>query len=250
MKNAFVMSALSILMFGSLQVNAASGHQWTKADVDQYMAIMGNLKGIKALPGTGFAVAEGAGETFMISADGRFVMRQVEVLDTWNGKVIRNLQDTTSLDRIDFTSMKLKLDELLTFTVGNPKSAENVIFIDPRCGYCKGMIEQVKKMQATHRFRIVVAPILGEESIEIAKRLTCMDRAQATAAILNNSYQSLPATKEGCDTEPMSRALIVARLLGRNAVPFVVSSTGDVHRGFVKDLQAKLTADLTRATAR
>jgi hypothetical protein len=48
----------------------------------------------------------------------------------------------------------------------------------------------------------------------------------------------------------MSRALIVARLLGRNAVPFVVSSTGDVHRGFVKDLQAKLTADLTRATAR
>lgn len=247
MKKSILSAVFAVLTLGSISAGAAPGYQWTEKDIDQYKSIMSKLKGIKALPGTGFAIAEGAGESFMISANGRFVMRQVEVLDTWNGNIIRNLADTENLERVDFSTMKLRLDELLTFTVGKSSSPENVIFIDPKCGYCKAMLEQIKKMQATHKFRIVVAPILGEESVDIAKRLSCADKSQAVFAILNNSYTTLPAAKDGCDTEPMSRAIVVARLLGGNAVPFLVSSTGDIHRGFTKDLSGKLAEDIARA---
>lgn len=246
MKKNILKFIVAAIAFGSLSANAASGYRWTEKDIDQYKEIMGKLKGIKALPGTGFAIAEGAGSSFMISANGRFVMREVEVLDTWNGKVIRNLDDAQNLERIDFSTMKLRLDELLTFKVGKPTAPENVIFVDPKCGYCKAMLEQVKTMLSTHNFRIVVAPILGEESISIAKRLSCVDKKVAVNAILNNSYADLPSPKEGCDTEPMSRAIIVARLLGNNAVPFTVFSSGNIQRGFVKDLRGTISQDLAR----
>ncbi len=245
LKGLKCISALLTAMFVCQSANAV---QFSDSDIEQYREVLKYMKGMKNLPGTGFNIAEGGQEgrteTFLISSNGRFVIRNVEVIDTWNGHLMKSLDDVAFLNKIDFSKMRIRMDEMLTFTVGKAGAKENVIFVDPKCPYCKTMLEQIQKMTSTHRFRIVVSPILGEESVEISKRLNCVaDKSVAVKALLTNNYANLPPVKEGCDTEPMSRAIVIGRLLGNNAVPFLVSSTGEIHRGMVKDLAGTLAND-------
>ncbi|MFZ4700802.1 MAG: disulfide isomerase DsbC N-terminal domain-containing protein [Candidatus Methylumidiphilus sp.] len=93
-----------------------------------------NIEGLKALPIHGLNMVKAGGKTFFMSDNGRFVITGT-LLDVWNRVAVTELDQVDQIaNRIDLSSMKLKIDDLGPATVGTGK-AQVVVFVDPRCPY-------------------------------------------------------------------------------------------------------------------
>lgn len=205
---------------------------------------IGAISAVKQLPIGGVNIIESDKGVFFVSANGRFVWKG-PVFDVWNNQPIKDVADVDKwVDRIDLKKIGVDLDQLASFTVGKGNE-ETVIFISPECPHCQNILEQVSKLTEKYKFRLVLFP-LGQKAFEHTKKLWCAGPEKGMPVLLSQKYDELPEGK--CDTTPLQRTLVVARVIGLPAVPYVIRADGKTHRGGMKDLAAWL-ADKPQETA-
>jgi thiol:disulfide interchange protein DsbC len=208
------------------------------ADADALLN--GPIEGLKALPIHGLQLVKAGGKTFLMSSNGRFVI-QGTLLDVWNQVAIADLADVDRIaNRIDLAKMKLRIDDLAAVTVGTGKPPV-VVFVDPRCPYCKQVQQQLLALKDRYTFKLVAVPVLGPESQNLVVRLSCLAQTphkdQARAALLQQAYDRLPAEVAAtCDRQPLQRALVTAHLFGIDAVPFLIAPDGRTFKGAPENL--------------
>lgn len=198
---------------------------------------IGAIKAVKQLPITGVNIIESDKGVFFVSANGRFVFKG-PIFDVWNSQPVKDMADVDKwVDRVDLKKIGVNLDQLASFTLG--KGAEEVvIFISPDCKHCQDIVEQAGKLTDKYKFRLVMFPVGGQKAFEHTKKLWCAGPEKGLPALLSQKYDDLPEGK--CDTTPLQRTLVVARVLSLPSVPYMIRGDGKTHRGSMKDLAAWL----------
>lgn len=246
-------------LFGAVLILASSVHALAQgsssapATVAEEAAVLRELKkaqvdAVRRLPGTGMSVVEAGGKSYVMSDNGRFAipLATSRVIDLWNGKVIRSAADAAEIaNKVDLKMLGLNIDDLNTLTVGEGKK-QVVAFVDPECPYCKQLMSQMGALGKSYSFKIVPLPLLGERSVKEVQALHCMkDQKQAAEILVSGDYASLEGADISCSGTRIQRSIVTSRVLGIDAVPYVITDQNVLHRGAVKDLRQFLESGVS-----
>jgi thiol:disulfide interchange protein DsbC len=197
------------------------------------------IDGMQDLPITGLKMVKTGEQIVFMSSNGRFALYGGKLLDVWTQQEIKDLPDIDRIARrIDLSRMKLNIDDLGPVTVGHGKEAV-LIFIDPRCPYCGKVMKDLQALQDRYTFKLVMVPILGQESQNIVVQLACQQASKdqkvqdsVRQRLLKQGYAGLPTDNPAsCNKEPLQRAIVTAKLFGLPGVPFLIASDGRTHSG-------------------
>jgi thiol:disulfide interchange protein DsbC len=205
------------------------------------------IDGMQDLPITGLKMVKTGDKTVFISNNGRFALTGGKLMDVWTQQEIKDLPDIDRIaNRIDLSKMKLAIDDLGPVTVGHGKQTV-LIFIDPRCPYCGKVMKDLQALQDQYTFKLVMVPILGQESqntvVQLACQLSGKDKpakesvASVRERLLKQDFIGLPTDNPaGCNKEPLQKAVVTAKLFGLPGVPFLIAPDGRTHSGAPEDL--------------
>ncbi len=231
---AFTLTSLFIFPFQGYALDTA---QTTKLNLKD-----NPIEDIVTLPIKGIRAVQSNGQTVFVSDNGRFVLTG-ELYDLWYKKPLNTLADMREIsDRIDLKRMGLDIDTLNTVSLGaGPKQV--VVFVDPRCHYCHALMNDAQALVKQYTFKLVAIPVLGEESNQLAKTMSCAkNKKQALKALVNQTLDKLP-TRSACSTEQYDRTLLTAQLMNIEGVPYVIAPNGRISYGRPMNLKAWLEAN-------
>lgn len=224
-----------------MPVNLALAADAGKATVSGISSglLSAKIDGMQDLPINGLKMIKTGDQVMFVSSNGRFGIYGGKLLDVWTQQEIKDIPDIDRIaNRIDLSRMKLNLDDLGPVTVGHGKDKVLVI-IDPRCPYCAKLIKDLQALQDKYTFKLVMVPVLGQESQNIVVQLACLlssqdKKAQESAKVrlLKQDYAGLPSDNPPqCNKEPLQKAVVTAKLFGLQGVPFLIAPDGRTHSG-------------------
>lgn len=212
----------------------------------------GNIPAIKKIVNLGVnnlrAVASEDGTILYIADTGRFVFTG-RLLDVWQQKELKTIEEIeNATQRIYLDAMGYDKTSYASYRLGTgPK--RTVIFVDPHCGFCHGVIAEAKadpELLKEYTFVIHVIPILGDSSQTYVKKLWCSvgtDEEKLQALLDGDqAINALPAKAE-CDMNMQDRTVYFSKILRINGVPFIIAPDGRVSQGKPKDLKAFLRGE-------
>ena len=204
--------------------------------------LLRGIRGMQRLPVAGVQMVEAGERVLFVSDNGRYVFTG-PAWDLWHGARLETLEASARLAaRIDLKRLGLDPAALWALDLGSGEG-EVVVFVDPRCPHCRGLLEQLPALVAKYRFRLVPLPVLGPDSETAVARLGCLaekDPASARDALLAGKADQLPAPEGTCGQAPAQRALVTAQLLGLAGVPYLIAPDGRLQQGVPADLEAWL----------
>jgi len=184
------------------------------------------------------------GDRYMLmSENGRFaVLGAFRLVDVWNGKEIKTIADTEDLNSIDLVKIGIKDEDLAMLAYGSGKTIVT-IFIDPYCKHCHKMIEQMGTMKDQYTFRLVMAPVLGKDSVMASRKLVCeKDKEKALKALLDQKFDGI-IEGANCNLGPLQKTLLMAKFFGITGVPFTILPSTKTFAGETSDLKGLLEND-------
>jgi thiol:disulfide interchange protein DsbC len=206
--------------------------------------LVGQIRATQKIPGGGFAAVESEGTeglTFL-SDNGRYAIVGT-LYDVWSGKRIGSISQLRGeAARIDFGRLGINMSDIGALTIGRgPKQA--VIFVDPKCPYCHKVLGMAAALGDAYTFKIIVAPVLGKESENLTRMVSCAkDEGAAVAALTSGRTAQMQALEQSgsCDLAKIQKRLVTAQLLGVRGVPFLIGPAGITYEGAPSDLRAWL----------
>jgi thiol:disulfide interchange protein DsbC len=205
-------------------------------DVNQIKnALKTQVDGVAKLPVGGLTMIEANGKTFLVSDNGRIVVMG-KIYDIWNSVELKTVEDAERYaNRIDIDKLGLKPDELGGINIGTGKK-EVIMFLDANCTSCNKLIQSALKHN-DYTFKVILLPMLNDDSVIKAKKAICNADKQAVAkALIDNTWDKLPAPPADCIVLPLQKAMTTARVFGIQKVPFLVRNDGRVAANFSGDL--------------
>ncbi|WP_207462144.1 DsbC family protein [Azospirillum sp. SYSU D00513] len=236
-----VTTVLAALTLGQTGTAIAQTQGQSEAAISR-STLTGNIRAMEKLPSGGFTAVEtdATSSLVFISDNGRYVIRG-DLYDTWSGKKVATLGEIRdSATRVDFAKLGINLNDLGALTYGTG-SRQAVIFVDPKCPYCHGVLQQLPALAGKYTFKIMVVPVLGKESETLTRMISCAsDQRAALASVLAaNTRDTLPQ-QEPCNLVPIQKRLVTSQLVGVKGVPFMVAPDGRTKGGMPKDLDSWL----------
>ena len=189
-----------------------------------------------------FQMIEKNGKTFLMSSNGRYVIKG-QLQDMWDGgKVLTSVaQLKKSVSSVNFDALGLDVDELWHLSYGSgPEKV--MIFVAPGCGYCKKTLKQMAGLETQYTFNIIPLPIMGPRSEDAVRRLASVATKRpnaAFAALLNDDYADL-TIDPNLNVESIGRSMITAQVLGINSVPVIIDQHHRMSKGAPQDLATHL----------
>jgi thiol:disulfide interchange protein DsbC len=196
------------------------------------------------LPGSGVQMLQLQDRVAFLSANGRYAFTG-DAWDLWHGTRLESVAQAQELaGRVDLNRLGLNPKDLGAILVGSAQSGTNPawVFIDPLCPACQELIDRLAHTESPAH--VIPLPLGSADSAQAARRLLCAPSPEAArSALLDQSWSELPAPGAGCDTQPLIRALITARLLGIDSVPTLIAPDGRIQRGLPDELSAWLAGE-------
>lgn len=244
LKRTALFAAAALLSAGAASANGPATTSEPAMDVAGIRnLIRSKTTAIKKLPAGGLVMVEADGQIFVSSENGRIIVSGARVFDTWNNSEIKDVGEIDKLsNKIDLAMLGVKIDELGPLETGMGKKTV-VMFVDPSCPHCHRMMAQAAKLSSDYKFQFVLLPLLGPESIEKAKKAVCASDKQAAAkALVDETLSKFPAPDPSCSLIPLQKALVTAKVIGVDSVPFIIAPDGTMQRGAPKDLNEWLSS--------
>lgn len=158
-------------------------------------------------------------------------------------KTRRNLTEERlqKINQVDFASLPLK--DAVVWKTGNGKR-RIAVFSDPRCSYCKRFETELSKARDLTVYTFLL-PVLGEESLTLAKSIWCAKDSTATWRGWMVDGQSPPKGPGATDcAHPIERNLELGERLRVRGTPVIVFEDGSRAPGFIPaaELEKRLGA--------
>jgi thiol:disulfide interchange protein DsbC len=193
------------------------------------------------LPGTRVQMLDLEGQSVYLAGGGRYAFTG-PAWDLWHGVELQDVAQASALaGRLDRDRLPLDALDLGALPLNTDILAEDSlwVFVDPL--YPAGLELLAELQAAAIPAQVVVLPVGGPESLDAARRLRCAASSEgALTALIGREIATLPAPANDCDTQPLVRALITARLLGVEQVPLLIAPDGRLQQGVPADLAAWL----------
>ncbi len=204
--------------------------------------LLRGIEGMQRLPVVGVQMVQAGERVLFVSANGRYVFTG-PAWDLWHGTKLESLEDGARLaERIDLKRLGLDPAALGALDHGSGEG-EVVVFVDPRCPHCRGLLDKLPALADRYRFRLIPLPVLGPDSETAVARLGCLaerDPSAAREALLADTVDQIRAPEGACGQAPAQRALVTAQLLGIAGVPYLIAPDGRLQQGVPADLDAWL----------
>jgi thiol:disulfide interchange protein DsbC len=214
----------------------------TASEAGGIQELLRGIEGMQRLPVAGVQMVQAGERVLFVSANGRYVFTG-PAWDLWHGTKLESLEDGARLaERIDLKRLGLDPVALGALDLGSG-AGEVVVFVDPRCPHCRGLLDELPTLAERYRFRLIPLPVLGSASEAAVARLGCLaekDHAAAREALLADTVDQIPAPEGACGQAPAQRALVTAELLGIAGVPYLIAPDGRLQQGAPADLEAWL----------
>lgn len=195
-----------------------------------------------AMPGGAWRAARGAdGAVYFLSGNGRWVVRG-EAYDLWQGERLRDFDAVRASTRVIRLQGLGRIWEDLAPIAFGTGPEEIVVFTDPRCPVCEGLLGQLRAHGDRYRIVVLQIPLLGDASGRIVRAVHCAADADAgRAAVFDGRPATALAERADCDGRPILRRLAAAQLIGLQGVPFMIHGRdGRFIEGAPGDLDAWL----------
>ncbi|TVQ85901.1 MAG: DsbC family protein [Chromatiaceae bacterium] len=198
------------------------------------------------IPGLGLhAVETTEGRLVFLSTNGRFAVYGGTVVDLWNGARLDSFEAAqASASRLNIERLGLDPQDLGAISIG--EGPATLIFYDPHCPHCQGLLAQLAALHDRYRFHLIALPVLGEPSIAAAVALACQaarDPEAALRRLLDRDFSESAAPRDpACGQPAVQRALVTAQLLGIAGVPYLIGPSGVISQGIPDDLETWLGA--------
>lgn len=213
----------------------------TSGETDDLKALLSGIDAMQRLPVTGLQMIRAGGRIWYVSANGRYVI-QGQAWDLWHGAKLEGIDQAAGLaERIDLKQMHLEPADLGALDLG-AGPGEVLVFVDPLCPHCQGLLAAMRSLTEQYRFRVVLLPVLGEDSQAAVLRLSCLAQTAGADAALEALIAHAPAPEvtDSCSQQAIQRTLITAQILGVGGVPFLIAPDGRMRQGEPADLAAWL----------
>ena len=224
------------------EIDAVTGAASPGSEAAGIRAELRAIKGMQRLPVAGVQMIAAGERLLFVSANGRYVFTG-PAWDLWHGAKLTSLEQGARLAaRIDLKRLGLDPATLGALDLGSGER-EVVVFVDPRCPHCRGLLDKLPALAARYRFRLVPLPVLGPDSEAAVARLDCLaekDQAAAREALLAGTFDQIRASEGTCGQGAAQRALVTAQLLGLAGVPYLIAPDGRLQEGVPADLEAWL----------
>ena len=189
----------------------------------------GKIDDMAQLPVTGVHMVKSGDKMVLMSTNGRFIFDGV--FDTWNDKNINNVKDVRDFaQRIDINEFDERIADLHYYSYGSGDETV-AVFIDPNCGYCAKLINEMKPLKDQYTFKIMPVGLLGRDSQLKINGLSCLPDNEALEIIMSHNYEETLRINEGCKKEQQAKTLITAKIFGITAVPYMISPNNIVRKG-------------------
>ncbi|EIC24017.1 thioredoxin domain-containing protein [Thiorhodovibrio frisius] len=196
------------------------------------------------LPGSGVQMLQLQDRVAFLSGNGRYAFTG-DAWDLWHGEQLTSVRQAQALaSRVDLDRLGLDPADLGAINFGDQQAGTKPtwVFIDPLCAACQQLLESLAQTETPAH--VIPLPLGGADSAQAARRLLCAPSPQAAqSALLDQSWSELPRPASDCDTQPLVRALITARLLGIDSVPTLIAPDGRIHRGLPESLTPWLSGE-------
>jgi thiol:disulfide interchange protein DsbC len=214
-----------------------------RQNVKEDLSGKGEIIGIQPLPIDKAYFVEASKGTYIVTADGRFVIEGT-VRDVWHNKVIDSLADAQSTVRTPLKNMNFDpLEDLPAWQVGNPDiPRQGLVFVDPTSDITQTFLKHVIANSEKYNFTVSLMPLIGgEPAMERAVKLHCAeDRELALVDLANYTKESFVSTRKDCDTTTVMFGMVVKDIFRVNSLPHFVREDGLVSHGYPTDLDAWL----------
>ncbi len=191
-----------------------------RKNLSSRLSELGEIDEVRKTPMAGVWEVRSGNDLFYSDAQGNYLI-QGELIDT---KAQRNLsaERVAELTTIDFS--KLPLSDSFTVVRGNGER-QLAVFEDPNCGYCKRFEQSMLKINNI-TVHVFLYPILGEDSVEKARRLWCAkDRAAAWNDWMH-AQKPAAAPLSPCDTSALARNIAFGKTHKINGTPTLFFADG------------------------
>jgi thiol:disulfide interchange protein DsbC len=205
-----------------------------RASIKEQLSAKGNVKGIQQLPIDKLMFVEAENGTYLISADGRFVI-EGKLKDVWHRKTINSLEAARATERVPVSNIGFKPEEqLASFTIGDPKKPRTgVIFVDPTSPMTVTALQALSK-QTNSNWTAVLMPLVGgNQAMDRSRRLWCStDRVGATKDLINGTSNAIATMKQPCPEDPIAMGMMMVDVLRITSLPMVIREDGLRSEGF------------------
>ncbi len=210
----------------------------------EFKNAMKSIDAVKRLPVTGLSMVKADDKLFLVTDNGHFIVAgNLKLVDMWQGKVLKSIEDSQDVEKVNLRKIGLSPDDIAAFKIGNG-TQEVTIFVDPMCQYCHELIGQLEPLGKLYTFRLVLVPVLGKDSANVVKKLLCHnDKTEALTALVTQKYDKLPVPGSGCDLKTLQKAVVATKLLDIQGVPYLFLPSYSTHKGGTKSLKTLLEND-------
>ncbi|MDC8832979.1 hypothetical protein [Alteromonas gilva] len=219
----------------TLMEDARPDQKVYREEVKENLEKKGRVIGIRELPMKKLFFVEAENGSYVISADGRFVMDGM-LKDVWHRKTIRTLQDAEKVQRTPVSNIGFKPEEQLAhFVIGNPDLPRSgVAFVDPMSAYTVKFLQHIQENESEYNWTVVLMPMVGgSNSMDRARKLWCaVDKEQAKNDLINGTSESYSDLEGGCSEQPIQMAKYMASLFQIEQLPHIIREDGLSIGGF------------------
>lgn len=231
------MSRLFFLLF-LLPLSACAGESTDLAKIKQNLQAQfgeSKVESIKKTPIAGIYELSVDGSLVYSTADGHYQL-QGDIIDRTTGKNLTKLSLLTQLTD----------DNTIVFKGANPKYTLNV-FTDTDCGYCRKLHTEVPELiKEGVKVRYALFPRAGlySQSARTMESVWCSDNRQEA---MNAAKSGAAVEEKHCDN-PIQQHYSLARSLGLQGTPFLITGNGTIIPGYrpASDLLTILKADTVK----
>jgi thiol:disulfide interchange protein DsbC len=217
---AWLASAALFTLAGVWSPAASAQEAVIRKNLSSRLSDLAEIDEVRKTPMAGIWEVRSGTDLYYTDAQGNYLI-QGELIDT---KAQRNLsaERIAEVTAIDFS--KLPLADAFTMVRGNGER-QLAVFEDPNCGYCKRFEKSLLKVNNI-TVHVFLYPILGEDSVEKARRLWC---SKDKAAAWNDWMQSQKPTAAplaACDTSALARNIAFGKKYKINGTPTLFFADG------------------------
>jgi hypothetical protein len=191
----------------------------------------GAIVGMRNIPGAGGLkiVQLDNDDTFLITGNGRFVIKMDVMLDIWKSNRIKKYSDLGDVDHVTLEEMRLNLGITGRFSYGKGKKLAS-IFVDPSDTVTKRLFTGLEVLEDEYVFRIFPVPSSLKNSSRLAGQFWCaVPFSEMFDFVLNGDFNQLPNPDAGCDVKPMQANIALASTLHIPKLPYIIRDDG-LHR--------------------
>ena len=192
------------------------------------------IQSVVNLPINGMkAILADDGTLMFVTDNGRYAFVG-DMIDIWQQKPLETIDEIrNSVTTVPVKALGLKPDGLNVLQWGTGKERVSA-FVDPQCGWCHALIEEVKKdkdLSERFTFDFYVVPALGDTSDSLARQLWCADATnEEKLNAFTKGGDAISALKQKqpgqCVMGGYDQTLVTAQMLEVKGVPFLIAADG------------------------